>query len=172
MLGHVHQLRARARRRSHASQNCPPSLSPGRIRGSIVVSFEWATIKATIKAGGRNQVKRPTSLPVRNDGRGPSRGSRKSSRWNFFVPGQWFFLQSAAAAHCHHVFGEVSLPPLLPPLLCLPPFFRRPSRRFPPPPNRRRFSLVSARACDRSLRPARHGVSGQRGIARSSLGLS
>ena len=45
---------ARARRRSHASQNCPPSLSPGRIRGSIVVSFEWATIKAALKAGGRS----------------------------------------------------------------------------------------------------------------------
>ena len=170
----------RHRARSRASITRPRAAQISRLAELPSISFARTNsrIDRCLFRMGDNQShyqgrreKRPTSLPVRNDGRGPSRGSRKSSRWKFLCPWPIFFSQRLL--HTAIMFSAKS-PSLLfsPPLLCLPPFFRRPSRRFPPPPNRRRFSLVSARACDRSLRPARHGVSGQRGIARRSLGLS
>ena len=90
----------RHRARSRASITRPRAAQISRLAELPSISFARTNsrIDRCLFRMGDNQShyqgrreKRPTSLPVRNDGRGPSRGSRKSSRWNFFLSLANFF---------------------------------------------------------------------------------
>ena len=92
----------RHRARSRASITRPRAAQISRLAELPSISFARTNsrIDRCLFRMGDNQShyqgrreKRPTSLPVRNDGRGPSRGSRKSSRWKFLCPWPIFFSQ-------------------------------------------------------------------------------